>query len=124
MATVVIAEDDAAQLALLARVFVSAGHAVIVCPNADSALIHIRDRRPDLVVTDVDMPPGMSGLDMLVAIRADPAIATIPVIVVTGGRVQPDVAAALGATLLIHKPVSPDVLLAQAEAVLTGGHSA
>jgi DNA-binding response OmpR family regulator len=120
MATVVIAEDDADLLASFARVLTRAGHSVIACSNADCALTCIRDRRPDLVVTDVDMPPGMSGLDMLATVRADPVIAAVPVIVATGGRARADMAAALGATLLLHKPVSPRALVARVDALLAG----
>lgn len=123
MATVVVAEDDADLLASITCALTRAGHSVVACRNADHALSCTRDRRPDLVVTDVDMPPGISGLDMLVTLRADPALATVPVVVVTGGPVRPDVAAALGATLLLRKPVPPGALLAQIEAVLAGQHS-
>jgi CheY-like chemotaxis protein len=89
-------------------------------PDGGCALTRICDHRPDLVLTDVDMAPGMSGLDLLTAIRADPEIAAIPVIVATGGRLRPDTAAALGATLLLPKPVSPRVLVAHVNTILAG----
>ncbi|GII22563.1 response regulator [Planosporangium mesophilum] len=118
MATVVIAEDDAALRGLFTRVLTRAGHHVDACPDGGSALARVRDHRPELVLTDVDMPPGMSGLDLLAMIRATPDLAPIPVIVTTGGHLDSDTAAALGATLLLRKPVSPHDLTAHVDAIL------
>ncbi|GII24780.1 response regulator [Planosporangium mesophilum] len=117
----VIADDDADLLAAFARTLARAGHDVTACPDADAALTQIRALGPDLVLTDIEMPPGMSGLEMVAAIRADPEIADIPIIVVTGGRIRAETAGTLGATLLLHKPLSPAGLIAHVEAVLAGG---
>jgi CheY-like chemotaxis protein len=88
MARMVIADDDTDLLAAFARTLARAGHDVTACPDAGAALTQIRSLGPDLVLTDIEMPPGMSGLEMVAAIRADPEIA--------GGPVTPPGVAALG----------------------------
>jgi CheY-like chemotaxis protein len=120
VAVVVIAEDDSDLLSVFARALTRVGHSVIPCGDGESALAQIRDRRPDLVLTDVDMPPGMSGLEMAAAMRMDPVVADTPVIVATGGRIGAETAAAFGATLLLCKPISPSALVDHVEAVLAG----
>jgi two-component system cell cycle response regulator DivK len=71
------------------------------------------DERPDLVLMDVQLPK-MSGLDATRALRADPATAHIPIIVVTSFALSGDDrrAMAAGATAYLAKPYSPRELLA------------
>lgn len=59
-----------------------AGHQVISAVDGDQGLKLVRDAKPDLVLLDM-MLPKMSGLDLLQAIKQDPAVAQIPVIVFT-----------------------------------------
>ena len=71
----------------------------------------VRELEPDLVVLDV-MMPGRSGLDVLAEMRSDPALAEIPVIVITAwDHVQPDVLAA-GADRFFLKPFEAEDLKA------------
>ena len=59
-----------------------AGHQVISAVDGDQGLKLVREAEPDLVLLDM-MLPKMSGLDLLQAIKQDPAVAQIPVIVFT-----------------------------------------
>lgn len=59
-----------------------AGHQVISAADGDQGLKLVREAKPDLVLLDM-MLPKMSGLDLLQAIKQDPAVAQIPVIVFT-----------------------------------------
>lgn len=73
----------------------------------------------ELVVTDFTMPGG-SGLDLVAAIRADPASASMPVILLTGAS-QVDLkrqAMELGAADVLDKPVDPGDLVARIENLL------
>src|SRR5579864_3567033 len=59
-----------------------AGHQVISAVDGDQGLKLVREAKPDLVLLDM-MLPKMSGLDLLQAIKEDPAVAQIPVIIFT-----------------------------------------
>jgi two-component system chemotaxis response regulator CheY len=67
--------------------------------------------RPDLLLVDVNMPR-MDGYAFLNAVRAEPALADIPAIMISTEREQPDAdrAFAAGANLYLIKPVKPDDL--------------
>ena len=72
----------------------------------------VRSEIPDVVVLDISMP-GVSGWEVLQAVKGDPTTASIPVIVVTG-LVEGDTdakAQALGAFDVIFKPFGIDRLL-------------
>jgi CheY-like chemotaxis protein len=67
---------------------------VETAPDGASGLERARQSRPDIVVTD-SLMPGLDGLGLLKALKADPATETIPVIVLTSEEL-PDFAAAAG----------------------------
>jgi CheY-like chemotaxis protein len=81
----------------------------------------VRDHRPDLLLTDVTMPPGMTGLELAATIKADPAIADIPIILVTGGWAEIDTTDLPKVARLLRKPVTPRELAGQVERVLAHG---
>jgi CheY-like chemotaxis protein len=68
-----------------------------------------------LVLVDVHLPGGMSGLDVMAEARRDPAAAAVPFVVLTasGQQAQLDRARALGAAALVTKPFSPNKLYQQ-----------
>jgi twitching motility two-component system response regulator PilG len=75
------------------------------------ALAKARQHRPALVVTDVRMP-GMDGFELCAAIRADPVLREVPVVLLTAlndekSRLQ---GRRVGATAFLTKPVSVDEL--------------
>jgi len=81
--------------------------------DGEAALGMVREERPDLILMDVQLPK-MSGLDVTRALRADPATADVPIIVVTSFALSGDDqrAMAAGASAYIAKPYSPRELLA------------
>lgn len=85
-----------------------------------AALEAIRQRPPDLVVMDLNMPE-VHGSDVLAAIRADPATAGVSVIVVTASG-EEDRAATLraGADAFFTKPFEPAGLVETVRALLEG----
>jgi CheY-like chemotaxis protein len=79
--------------------------------NGFAALGAVKQERPDAVVLDLDMP-GLTGWDVIHALRADPATRGTPIVVVSG---EPDRDTALetGADLCLAKPCAPGRLLAE-----------
>ena len=110
--TILLVDDDEGllrlhQLALKAR----ANFDVQVALSGQTALELLERWRPDLVILDL-MMPGMSGIDVCRWIRAQPAFATIPVVMLTG-LVDPDVhleARQAGANDVWLKPIAPSEL--------------
>ncbi|GAA1805637.1 response regulator [Planosporangium flavigriseum] len=120
MARVVIAEDDPDLLESYSRILARAGHDVVQCPDGSAGLTCVREHRPDLLLADVVMP-GMTGLELASAVKADPELAEIPIILVTGGWAEMDAAELPKVARLLRKPVAPQDLVGQVESVLADG---
>ena len=96
-----------------------------ICTTGKDAMAVLRQQPPragcpvpDLVLLDLNMPQ-MDGREVLREIRGDPALATIPVVVLTTSEAERDVAASygLGASGFVTKPVDVDELFKLIEAV-------
>lgn len=115
---IVVAEDHDDIRYVLKRSLERAGHRVVVAADGATALAAIKEHRPDLVVTDVDMPQ-MTGLDLCRAIRADDELRHIPIVVASGSLMPGDaVASEAGANATLLKPFVPAQLLALVAALL------
>lgn len=73
-----------------------------------------------LVLVDLHLPGGLSGLDVIEHARRDPAVAPVPFVVLTatGQQAQLEEARALGAAGLVTKPFSPNKLYQQVSELL------
>lgn len=91
--------------------FLRASFEVETAADAQAALVVLRRRRPDLVVTDLSLP-GMDGFDLIAALRTDPALADIPAICLSGfgGNTHEHRARTVGCDRLLQKPCMPDAL--------------
>lgn len=108
---VLIVDDEFGLAEVLAEMLAELGHEVDLAINGQSALEHIAAVRPDLILADVMMPI-MDGPALLRRIRADPAIADIPVVLMTAiPRSIPATVTGMHQGLLV-KPFSPDELFA------------
>ncbi len=79
----------------------------------------VRARRPDLVILD-HMLPGLSGLEVLAALRADPATRDVPVMMLTARGRDREAATRAGADRFMSKPFSNAEILAEVRAMLGG----
>ena len=72
-----------------------------------------RALRPDLLLVDVMMPGPLNGLDLCRAVKADPALAGVPVVVLSarGSSTDREAGLAAGADVYLVKPFSPMQLL-------------
>jgi PAS domain S-box-containing protein len=112
MGLVMLAEDDVDHQRLVAGVLRRLGHEVMVAGDGRAGLAAVTERRPDLVVTDLDMPH-LDGMQLCRALRADPALADIPIMLLTGYLPPRDPhLAAVGATAVITKPFTVTELTA------------
>jgi len=105
-AKILIADDYPDNLRLLSARLKSEGYVFIAAWDGEETLKKIRSEDPDLVLLDVNMPK-KDGFEVLTEMRADPAIAHIPVIIITAARIGPkDVreGLTLGADDYITKP--------------------
>ncbi|MCU0825857.1 MAG: response regulator [Tabrizicola sp.] len=84
--------------------------------EGDEVLARIRSDRPDLVILD-HMLPGMSGLEILQALRADPDTRTLPVMMLTARGRDRELAERAGADRFISKPFSNAEILAEVRAM-------
>lgn len=119
MAKIVVADDDADIRDLVVFKLEQSGHDVVAVGDGAAAVDACRVEVPDLAVLDV-MMPGMSGFDACRALRADPALAGIPVILLTARAQESDIehGFSVGADDYVVKPFSPRELASRVSAVL------
>jgi adenylate cyclase len=118
-AKILVVDDVAMNVKLLADLLVVKGYQVCSATSGPAALAMLAEERPDLVLLDV-MMPGMSGYEVCAAIRADPAHAMLPVVLVTALDPVRERAKGLdaGADDFLNKPVSQAELLARVRSLL------
>lgn len=116
-AGVLIADDNADMRAYLARLLAGAGYQVSTVGDGRQALYEARTRTPDLIISDV-MMPGLDGLQLLLALRADPRTEAIPVILLSARAGQEASIEGLqaGADDYLVKPFAAAELLARVRA--------
>jgi len=114
--TLLVVDDDPANRDMLARRLQRRGHTVAAAESGEAALAMLKARRFDLVLLDV-MMPGISGLEVLEALRRDTAMADLPVIMATARDGSEDTVAALrlGANDYVTKPLDFPVVQARVE---------
>jgi len=117
---VVVADDDEDIRSLIVIAVRKAN--LTLCadlPDGISALAAVREHKPDLVLLDVSMP-GLTGLEVASAIRAEPELASAMVFILSAAVDDTAVAAgfAAGADAYMTKPFSPNTLAAQLTALI------
>lgn len=89
MKLILIVEDNDKNLKLVRDVLQVKGYATIEAGNAEDGIALARARRPDLILMDIQLP-GMSGIEAIGVLRAEPATAVIPVVAVTASVMPQD----------------------------------
>lgn len=116
---VLLVEDEPNISEAIRFILMRDGWRVSLHAEGSGALARIGVLRPDLVILDL-MLPGASGLDVLAGLRADPATAGLPVLMLTARGQARDRAAALaaGATRFMTKPFANAAVLAEVRALM------
>jgi PAS domain S-box-containing protein len=113
---VLLVDDNTDMRAYVRRLLGDSGHVVEAVGDGHAALAAARRHTPDLVLTDV-MMPGLDGFGLLAALRADPSLRGIPVILLSAraGEEARIEGLAAGADDYLIKPFSARELLARVE---------
>ena len=120
MATVLIVEDNAANMKLATLIVRNAGHEVISADDAEAGLALARSAHPDLILMDIQLP-GMDGLAATALLKQDPVTAGIPIIAVTALAMKSDQenSQVAGCDAYIAKPLRYQELDAAVEELLS-----
>ena len=89
MNLILIVEDNDKNLKLVRDVLQVKGYATIEAGTAEDGIALARERKPDLILMDIQLP-GMNGIEAIGVLRADPATAAIPVVAVTASVMPQD----------------------------------
>lgn len=120
MVRILVAEDSRTQAEQLKDLLETRGYAVVVAGDGEQALAAARRDKPTLVITDIVMP-GMDGYALCSALRSDPALQDVPVIMLTSLSSMQEIAKSLecGADNFIRKPYEPVNLLSRIDYILS-----
>jgi DNA-binding response OmpR family regulator len=119
MARILIVEDDNDIAGLIAHYLEKAGLAGEIVSDGGRALASARETPPDLIILDL-MLPGLNGLEICRALRADNRTASLPIVMLTARGEESERILGLdsGADDYVVKPFSPNELMARVRALL------
>lgn len=108
---ILIAEDDEMMLKTIEFKLIREGYQVISCGDGQEALLKIVSEKPDLILSDIEMPFA-SGLDIVNRVKIELKL-SIPIIILSSVGLEKTVLQAfeLGADDFITKPFSPSELI-------------
>jgi two-component system cell cycle response regulator DivK len=107
LAKILVVEDNALNIKLFCDLLAAHGHETEGVTDSRFALDAARDFRPDLVITDIQLPH-VSGLELMELIRADADLRQVPIMAVTAyaGVGDDERIRAAGAQAYVSKPIS------------------
>ena len=119
MANILIVEDNALNIKLFCDLLAAHGHKPEAVSDSRNALDAAREFRPDLVITDIQLPH-VSGLDLIRMIRNDADLASVPIMAVTAYSAAGDEERirAAGAQAYVSKPISVARFVQEVSALL------
>ena len=119
MKTVLLIEDNIDIRENTTELLELRGFRVISAPNGKIGLALAKESRPDIILCDILMPES-NGYDVLIGLRNDPEISSVPFIFLTASVEKKDVEKAfgLGAHGYIRKPFEPEELFSTIEEFL------
>jgi len=122
MARTILVVDDQDELRLLISLTLRSLGRIVEASSAQQARELVLAERPDLMILDIWLGQGESGLDVCAALKRDPLTAATRVVLLSACGQQSDIAAGMqaGADLYIVKPFSPLELLEAVSGLLAG----
>ena len=118
--TVLIAEDSRIQSQILVEKLEAAGFQVRAAEDGEVALESIREQRPTIVISDIEMPK-MTGYELCSAVKSDASLRNIPFILLSTLSEPQDIIRGLhcGADNYVTKPYDPEFLISRVDSLLT-----
>jgi len=118
---IIVVDDDPMVGELSRDLLTDIGYKVMLVQDSMQAIPLIKAQVPRLIVTDI-MMPGISGMDICKAVKADPALRHIKIIVVSGKsyQVEKQRAYQFGADFFLQKPYNVDTFSQTVKSVLDG----
>jgi two-component system, chemotaxis family, chemotaxis protein CheY len=112
MHTILLVDDSATILMSMSGILKQAGYNVLTAASGDAALSILKTNKPNLVITDLNMP-GMNGIEFIRQAKTNTNLRFTPFVILTteSGVGKKDEARAAGAAGWLVKPVVPDQLL-------------
>jgi twitching motility two-component system response regulator PilH len=119
MALILIVDDSPTEVHVMKKALEKSGYKTATAQDGAEGVRMAREMTPDLIFMDVVMP-GVNGYQATRTLANDPKTKTIPIIMVTSKGQETDKIWGLrqGAVDYMVKPVSPDQLVAKAQATL------
>ena len=117
--TVLVVDDDNFQCTIIAKILEPLKYKVLYAESGLAALELLRNLRPDLVLMDL-MMPDVNGIDATRRLKATPALANLPVMMMTGKSEGDIVVKSLqaGAIDFVVKPVEREILIGKVAQIL------
>lgn len=114
MARILIADDEESIRDLVKEVLSAEGHEFLLAESGAQALELLRAKGADLAIIDRNMP-GLSGIEVVQAVRANPKLAKLKILMCTAASVTKEIdeAFAAGANDYVLKPLNFPALLAK-----------
>lgn len=124
MATILVIEDNPANMKLARFLLNKAGHVVLEADRAEAGITLARNERPDLILLDIQLP-GMDGLAAAGHLKSGARTSDIPIYAFTGLAMKGDREKifASGFDGYITKPIGVDTFLKEIEGALKGIHA-
>ncbi len=122
MNRIIVCDDEPHIVEGLRFLLRSPDREIVVTYSGEDALRRLDEERPDLLIIDI-MMPGMSGLEVVSTLRADPATKDLPIIIITakGQARDATMAQEIWNAMVVAKPFQPNELRRMVASTLEEG---
>ena len=117
---ILLVEDDKFLRELMSKKLITLGYEVVSAADGESGLVMIKETKPDVVLLDLILP-GINGFEVLEKAKQDPAIANIPVVILSNLGQTEDIekGLALGAKdFLVKAHFTPQEIVNKLKSIL------
>lgn len=112
---ILVVDDDAPIVTLMRSLLREFGFEPLTALNGETAISTARTETPDLILVDKNMP-GMSGDEVIRAMRDEPSLEAVPILILSGEPIDPHELEKLGANGAVLKPFDVMALVEQIRA--------